>query len=248
MHLVGRRLGTFNNALGWLHHPCRVAHPLTIRSLPARSPRIISASRSIATQQTSDVHYIRLPNSRKGRKAAKKATDYWKAQWKIINQQDPPRLERDLHFFIYANPSRTTSILCPESIVFARNDPLGQRLWRIANPIPWSKRPRIIRWPVYGFAVYYGGLFLSWLYCHEEEPVTGRWRLKWASQSKIAKLNQLQRQFFSAAMQAAEESATPDSYPMNQLMRSVLDRLTAAAGLDDIEWEFQFVNEPGKVL
>lgn len=68
------------------------------------------------------------------------------------------------------------------------------------------------------------------------------------SRSKIEKLKQLIiRRAFSADMQAAG-SAKPDSYPMSQLMRSVLDRLTAVAGLDDITWEFQFIDAPGKLL
>ena len=253
MYSIGKRLNSFSSAHRSLHHPRHVAHQLTIHSLETRSPRtpdksaIVSAFRSISTQRTPGVHYIRLPDNRKGRKAAKEATDYWKAQWRILNQQDPPRLEENLYFIIDTNPSTKSTILCPNSIVFAKNNELGQRLWRIANPIPWSKRPRIVRWPVYGFAVYYGGLFLTWLFCHEEEPVTGRWRLKWVSQSKLEKIKHLERQAFSEAMQAAEASAKPDSYTASQLMRSVFDRLTAVAGLDDITWEFQFIEAPGKL-
>ena len=254
MHSIGKRLNPFSNAFRSLHHPRHVAHRPTVHCLPTRWPRrpaksaIRSAFRSIATQQIPGVHYIRLPHTRKGRKAAKEATDYWRAQWKILNQQEPPRLEQDLYFLLDVNPSTKSSILCPNSIIFATTDELGLKLWRIANPIPWSKRPRIIRWPVYGYAIYYGGLLLSWLYCHEEEPVTGRWQLKWMSRPGVEKAKQSQRQAFSAEMQAAEGSAAPDSYPTSQLIRSVLNRLTAAAGLDGITWEFHFIDAPGKLL
>ncbi|KAG7008165.1 hypothetical protein G7Y79_00007g022900 [Physcia stellaris] len=215
-----------------LHHPHHVAHRLTIHSLETRSPRtpdksaIVSAFRSISTQQTPGVHYIRLPDNRKGRKAAKEATDYWKAQWKILNQQDPPRLEENLYFIIDANPSTKSTILCPNSIVFAKNNELGQGCGASPTQYPGRKDPESSDGQ------------------STEEPVTGRWRLKWVSQSKLEKIKHLERQAFSEAMQAAEASAKPDSYTASQLMRSVFDRLTAVAGLDDITWEFQFIEAP----
>ena len=143
------------------------------------------------------------------------------------------------------DPNSDVTQLYPNGIVFAHDDRLGKKLWRIANPVPWSARSGGLRWMTYGVVLYYSGLFLLWVYNHENEPITGRWRFNWVSQSKLAKLHNEERSETDKAIEAFEDCFYPENHPWTETLNSVLARLTSAAGLDDMEWQLHVVNSPG---
>ena len=227
---------------------------LTTR-VPARRPGpqakgIASGPRSGRTaaqlpQQESSVRQISLPGSRKGINAAREAADYWATKWKESSGHDTPLPNNPIIYHIDFDPRSDITQICPNGIVFAHHHPLGLKLWRIANPVPWSARSRTVRWSVYGAVLYYGGLFVLWAYNHENEPITGRWRFNWVSPSKFAKLQQQERSEIDKGINAFTSHLFPENHPWTQTLNSVLARLTTAAGLDDIEWQLHLVNAPG---
>lgn len=212
-----------------------------IASGPPKSGRIAAE----VPKQESSVRLISLPGSRKGIKASREAAEYWATRWKESNGHALPLPDSPLIFLIDLDPRSEVTELYPNGIKFAHNDPLGQKLWQITNPVPWSARPRGLRWTVYGAVLYYGELFLLWGYNHENEPITGRWRFNWVSPSRFAKLQQQERLEIDKGVEAIRNSLFPEDNPWTQTLKSVLARLTTAAGLDDMEWQLHLVNAPG---
>ena len=230
--------------------PYRLATLVPARRLELEAKRISSGPKAepIAAQlpqQGSSVRQIILPSSRKGIKAAQKAADHWATKLKESSGHDPILPKDPLMYAIDSDPSSEITKLYANGIVFAHDNPFGQELWRIANPVPWSARSRAVRWSVCGAVLYYGGLFLLWAYNHENEPITGRWRFNWVSPSRYAKLQQEERSENDKRIQAFTSYLFPENHPWTQTLSSVLARLTTAAALDDIEWQLHVVNAPG---
>ena len=186
---------------------------------------------------------IVLPDTRKGKKAMQEATRFWEDRLKE-NGHDVRQLDAPLKIAIDYRPTAELNQILLDGIIFANNHPLGLKLYRIANPVPWSERSRTFKWLIYGPLIYYSGLLVFWFLNQEQEPITGRWRFNCVSQSNSRLLERSARLEYLKDWKTFEQCMMPSSHPRYQEIRSVLARLTAAAGLDHISWEVYLVNSP----
>lgn len=148
-----------------------------------------------------------------------------------------PNLHRPLTLAIDDRPTTKKTLITYHGIIFAKDNDLGLKLWRIANPVPWPKRPRATRWSVYGLAGYYCSLLFLWVFFQEQEPIAGRWRFNCVPLWLMTCLKQGGRMH---AIDRIEEYTIPYDHETTQLIESILARLSAAAGLDHSHWQVYF--------
>ncbi|KAI4218713.1 MAG: hypothetical protein L6R36_008795 [Xanthoria steineri] len=190
------------------------------RSRPLRAP----ARNSGTTLPPSEaLRSIRLPEDKKGRKALLEATTLWKEQWEK-NGRNAPQLDRPLILASDDRPTTQQNLINDHSIIFAKDNDFGQRSWRIANPVPWPKQSRAVRWPVYGLAGYYCTLLFLWIVFQEQEPITGRWRFNCVPSWLMACLEHDGRVH---TMDRIEEFTIPYDHEITQAIESILARLSA---------------------
>ena len=211
------------------------------RSRPLRAP----ARNSGTTLPPSEaLRSIRLPEDKKGRKALLEATTLWKEQ-REKDGRTALQLHRTLTLAIDDRPTTQKSLITDHGIIFAKDNDFGERLWRIANAVPWAKRSRAVRWPVYGLAGYHCTLLFIWIVFHEQEPITGRWRFNCVPAWLMACLKHGDRVH---TIDRIEELTIPYDHKITQAIESVLARLSAAAGLDHVDWQVYFVKSPCKSI
>ena len=160
---------------------------------PPFYPSIVGARGLFYGASTSDVHrhrfayvprypsylrHIKLPDTWRGRRTAEKTREHWETEFKESTGKEPPLdapgKKGPLMLFVDERPTTTRTELRSDGILFDRRNPFGQNLWRVANPIRWSERPRWIRWLTYSLVGLYSGLLLYWLLHRDRVPTTGR--------------------------------------------------------------------------
>ena len=100
---------------------------------------------------------IRFPDTSRGRKGMKEAIQFWEDSWRKLEGRPPSydMVKIKKTFCIDDNNSSKTLVKL-DGVIFAVNNPTGERLWRLANPIPRAKKPRGFRW-----SAYVGGAYIS---------------------------------------------------------------------------------------
>lgn len=111
------------------------------RSRPPKAPPKTSETKIPPSEV---LRCIRLPGDETGRKAAQEAHDFWMQQWKKMGGT-VPQLHQALTLAVDDRPATAKTLIAPSGIVFAKDHDLGLKLWHIANPVPWAKRPHIVR-------------------------------------------------------------------------------------------------------
>lgn len=202
---------------------------------------------SPAPQISSHLRQIILPNTWKGRRAAEEAKRFW---IKTINERDgqerartSPQPKEPFLLLIDDRPIANVTTTRPYGIVFSKKDELGQKLWKIAHPIPWSKKSRWIRWPIYYFTGLYSLVFLLWFFCRERVPITGRRQFQCLPlQSPPSKGNPLELLCDEHTMKIL----LAENEPRVLRIRSILDRVLLACRLDHLEWTLIVLDTPGE--
>jgi len=190
---------------------------------------------------------IILPNTWKGRIAAEQAKQHWVETFKALTGKGPPPTAPGnigpLLLHIDDRPTFVKSEFYLNGITFTRDDESGQRLWRIANPVPWFQKPRWIRWTTYALVGLYVSLALFWITHRERVPITGR------RQFHCVQLPSPLRKEAGQPLtidEKAKEFLIPVDDPRALRAQSVLDRILSASGLDHLQWHLVLLNNPGK--
>lgn len=120
-------------------------------------------------------------------------------------------------------------------------------LWRLAHPIPLSKRSPWIGYPIYLVVGFYSSLFLLWFFSRDQVPITGRWRFKCLP---VENPQLLEDGNTSMVVDAGGEGllSSDDDPRLLRLKqtRSVLDRVLSASGLSHLEWNLMVIDTPGQ--
>ncbi|KAL8779130.1 MAG: hypothetical protein Q9213_007091 [Squamulea squamosa] len=188
---------------------------------------------------------ISLPNTWRGRRAARQAKDYWIESNKEFNGEEPPQdcpgWTKPLPLFIDLKPATPNTLIGLDSIVFHPDNEFGQKLLRIANPIPWSKRSRWIRWPAYGVAGLYSSLVLTWIYCRETVPITGRSQFRCVPTANPPLKEESHEWTADADLR---EYLLPDGDNRVIQAQRLLHKVLATSGLGKYRWNLCVVNVP----
>lgn len=131
----------------------------------------------------------------------------------------------------------------PDSIVFARSDQFGRKLWKIADPKPWLTRSRWIKWPTYIFAGLYSLLFTLWFFGRERVPITGRKQFRCHPlQGPLSKGDR----FGVVYNENTDKFLLAENEPRVVRIRSVRDRVLLESGLDPLEWTMFVLDNLGE--
>ncbi|KAL9601438.1 MAG: hypothetical protein Q9219_002504 [cf. Caloplaca sp. 3 TL-2023] len=193
---------------------------------------------------------ITLPNTWRGRRGERQAKELLIGQFKQDHgHEPPPHIPGQLQLFIDDRPSTTATNLYQDGIVFSRDHELGQKLWSVAHPIPWSKRSRWIRWPIYLLTVFYTSLGTWWYFGREQVPITGRWQFQCLPNTKPLPKGILVDSGFKKVIEQMV-LANKDEFLANDdvlvaRIRSVLDRILRASGLAHLDWTLWVMDVPG---
>lgn len=192
----------------------------------------------------SSLRRIVLPDTWKGRRAARRAKQHWVDITKDLTGSEPPKNapghKEPLLLFIDDQPTTSKTTIYPHAIVFRQEDDLGQRLWRIAHPIPWSEKSCWIRWPTYALVSLYTSLFIFWLICRERVPITGRRQFRCLPVQTLLHTQEL------PVGENEKERLLPDDDHRVVRAQSVLDRVLLASGLAHLKWKLVVLNEPSE--
>ncbi|KAL8928981.1 MAG: hypothetical protein Q9208_001424 [Pyrenodesmia sp. 3 TL-2023] len=204
--------------------------------------------RSVAIPSTShSLQQIILPNTWRGRKGLRAAKEFWANGVKKLSGKEPPAgsLENNpLLLYIDRTPTTASNgILWGQAnqIRFTKDHPLGQRLWSIAHPVPWSKRCRWVRWPAYIVIGLYSSLFCFWFFCRIQVPITGRWQFQCLPvQSPPLRGSHPQL----ALSEGAARCLLSPNDPRRVRVRAILARVLLASGLEHLEWTLLVFDVP----
>ncbi len=192
---------------------------------------------------------ITLPNTWRGKMAAAEAKKHWIEIFKELTGKEPPPTApgniSPLLLHIDDRPSFVKNEFSSNGIIFTKDNELGIRLWRIANPVPWSQKSRWITWTTYALVGLYVGLALFWITHREPVPITGR------RQFQCVQLPSPPRKEASKPLifdEKTKEILIPDDDPRALRAQSVLDRILLASGLDHLQWHLLMTDTPGKFL
>lgn len=227
---------------GWNRGFCLTAR--TYRPDKGRK-RVVPDSQ--APQISSHLRQVILPDTWRGRRAAEEAKRFW---IKTINVRDgkeqakkSPQPKKPFLLLIDDRPIAKVTATRSYGIVFSKKDELGQKLWKMAHSIPWSKKSRWIRWPIYLFTGLYSLVFLLWFFCGERVPITGRRQFRCLPlQSPPSKGNPLEVLCDEHIMKIL----LAENEPRVVRIRSILDRVLLACGLDHLEWTLIVLDTPGE--
>lgn len=201
---------------------------------------------------TAAVHLrqIILPNTWRGRRGLNAAKHFWANGVKRLSGKEPPAGSlTDKPLLLYMDDRSTTIVTGvlwgqANQIKFTKHHPLGQRLWSIAHPIPWSEKSRWIRWPTYIFVCFYSSLFLFWFFWRVRVPITGRWQFQCLPlQSPPPKGSHRE---LNLGEEAANRLLSRDD-PRRTRVRQILARVLLASGLEHLEWTLLVLDAPGKL-
>ncbi|KAL9635660.1 MAG: hypothetical protein Q9204_002549 [Flavoplaca sp. TL-2023a] len=152
-----------------------------------------------------------------------------------------PKPKEPLLLFIDDRPTAKATTIRPNAIVFTRTDELGQKLWKIAHPIPWSTKSRWIRWPVYFVVGLYSLLFTLWYFYRERVPITGRLQFQILGlYSPPPKGTPLKISYD----EDVQKVLLADDDPRMMRVRSILDRILSASGQEHLEWKLTVLDCP----
>lgn len=192
---------------------------------------------------------INLPKTWRGKLGAFEAKQYWMKTFEELTGKEPPEnapgRTSPLILLINDSPSFVKNELSQDGIMFTYYDELGQKLWRIANPLPWSQQPRWTRWTTYALVGLYAGLALYWITHRERVPITGRKRFQCVHFPSPPNKEVSKPLIFD---ETAKGILVSDDDPRVLRARSVLDRILSASGLDHLQWHLLLMDTPGKFL
>ena len=192
---------------------------------------------------------ITLPDTWRGKWAAAEAKQHWIEIFKELTGKEPPPTApgniTPLLLHIDDRPSFVKNELSLDGIVFTQDNELGQKLWRIANPVPWSQKSRWITWTTYALVGLYVGLVLFWITHRERVPITGRKRFQCVQLPSPPRKEASKPLIFDEKMKGV---LIPDDDPRALRAQSVLDRILSASGLDHLQWHLLLMDTPGKYL
>ena len=221
----------------------------SVKSLAYSRPNRCFSDASIQNSSLqSRIRLIDLPKTWRGRRAESDALKHWEEKLKELagkkGEQVIARRKQSLVFEIDITPTNTTTKFSPSGIRFASNDALGSRLYRIANPVPWSNKSRWIRWPTYLLVIWYGAILIRFCFNWEIVPISGRWRLRIISPSHV---------------EAPKATIDSKSYPENgtgcisedyklrvEHVRAILAKIVRASGLETMKWSLDIEAAPGE--
>lgn len=129
-----------------------------------------------------------------------------------------------------------------DGIRFEQDNAFGQELWRIANPIPWSRKSRWITWTTYALGGLYVGLALFWVSHRERVPITGWRQFRCVSIEGPGPKEPSKPVNIDPSLKAL---LLPDDDPRIPRSQSILKRVLSAAGLDHLQWFLLVMNTPG---
>ena len=223
----------------------------SVKSLAYSRPNRCFSDASIQNSSLqSRIRLIDLPKTWRGRRAESDALKHWEEKLKELagkkGEQVVARRKQPLVLEIDITPTSTTTEFSPSGIRFASNDALGSRLYRVANPVPWSNKSRWIRWPTYLFVIWYGAIPIIFCFNWERVPISGRWRLQIFSQSQV---------------EAPTATIDSHSYPENgtariseeyklrvEHVRAILAKIVRASGLENTKWCLNIEDAPGESI
>lgn len=209
--------------------------------------------RSVAVPAASNfLQQIILPKTWRGRRALKAAQEFWANDVKKLSGKEPPAgsLEkRPLMLYVDHAPTAITTYIISgkaNQIRFTKVHPLGQRLWRIAHPVPWSKRSRWVRWPTFFCLTLYSSLFLFWFLCRVQVPITGRWQFQCLPLISPPPKGTQRTQRRVDLTEEMRSRLLDSNDPRRDRVRKVLVRVLLASGLKHLEWLLLVFDDPGK--
>ena len=97
---------------------------------------------------------------------------------------------------------------------------------------------------IYGVVVVFSGGQLIDFFVLEQVPITGRRRFSWLSRSKLARLDETERQWVEELRKNEEKLFITREFPGLRKIEAVFDRLVKASGLDNVAWEVRVLDEP----
>ncbi|KAL8742141.1 MAG: hypothetical protein Q9184_008299 [Pyrenodesmia sp. 2 TL-2023] len=204
--------------------------------------------RSVAIPSTSNcLQQITLPNTWRGRRGLNDAKKFWAKGVKRLSGTEPPAGSlTDKPLLLYIDDRSTTTVTGflwgqTNQIRFTKGHPLGQRLWSIAHPVPWSKKSRWIRWPTYIVVGFYSSLFLFWFFWRVRVPITGRWQFQ-CLPLQSPPPNGSHRQL-NLSEEAAGRLLSRDD-PRGARVREILARVLSASGLEHLAWTLLMFDAP----
>lgn len=244
--LLGARIGIYSTLSSTLSG-CAGRTRVAMKSSLSYSGQSSPTNRS--TQISSHLRRIILPDTWRGRRAARKARTFWIKEFPSLGNNAPPmqnpKPKEPFLLFIDDRPTAKATTVRPNGIVFAQRDQLGQKLWKIAHPSPWSKKSRWIRWPVYFIVGLYSLLFTLWYICRERVPITGRLQFRIhelhspppkGTPHKVAYDEDIQKVLLA------------DDDPRVVRVRSILDQILVASGQEHLEWKLIVLDFPGELF
>ena len=244
--LLGARIGinsTPTSTLSSCAGRIRLARKSSLSYSGQRSPTYRS------TQISSHLRRINLPDTWRGRRAARKARTFWIKEFPSPGNNAPlmqnPKPKEPLLLFIDDRPTAEATTIRPNAIVFAQRDQLGQKLWKIAHSIPWSDKSRWITWPVYFVVGLYSLLFTLWYFCRERVPITGRLQFQIHELSSPPPRGKPLKIFYDEDVQKV---LLADDDPRVMRVRSILNRILVASGQEHLEWKLTVLDCPGKLF
>ena len=94
---------------------------------------------------------------------------------------------------------------------------------------------------VFGTTIYF--------YALEQVPITGRRQLRWLPQLWLRAIDEVEREEIEGVIREKEgKFFTQDEYPGLQTLKTVLERLHEASGLDNTVCDIRVINEPSTFL
>lgn len=223
--------------------------PSSLPWFPTQHKPYSSRTYSLDASQLDVSHFkeIHLQDSLRGKRGAGKARQYWAEEWLRHEGTLPQPAASDRHYplrLLIDNASLAgESRVFRDGIVFTAKDPLGKKLWRVANPI---MRSGTVIWL---FKTYLGILGVSfgvfgiyYMSQLKEDPITGMKRF-----SIIEDARQLPARLGSPPIQKEQESLPPD-HPTRVRVESIMERLVQACGWPKEASHCHVFDDPGKLL
>ena len=202
-------------------------------------------------QQSSYLRDIVLPSTWKGKLAARYARHYWKNEYKrLVGKEPPPSAPGNigpLMLSIDDRPSIIYTEISPQGIKFDQHDHIGRWLWKFANPTPWSKKSRWVKWPAYTLVAYYASLLIFWLLYREEVPITGRQQFRFMTFVTGIGRDEIGDEDIEK-MRKTNKTLLSHDDPLVLHLQTILDRILSASGLAYQNWRLLVLHENSKSI
>ena len=123
-----------------------------------------------------------------------------------------------------------------------QNPSFWQEVFAIASR---GRQGWAVKLAFYGIAVYISGITIIYYFFLERVPITGRRRFSNQLEFLMRGLEEVDRQSVEELRGDEEKGSMEIDGPALEKIRSIINRLVKAGGLDAMPWEVRVTNEPG---